>query len=177
MFVEIGLIQRTSIFLGHPIYALSIVLFSIILWTGLGSLLSERFALEHPRGIAFWLAPLVVYLMALPFALTQLTHSSLEAAGVEIRALACVLIMAPAGLLMGFGFPMGMRLIRRRDPRPAPWFWGINGAAGVLAAGLATTCSMVFSIDATIRVGAVCYLLLIPAAFLLCSRSRTGPSA
>lgn len=68
---------------------------------------------------------------------------------------------------MGFGFPTGMRLVMAADPRPTPWFWGVNGAAGVLAAGLAVACSIAFSIDTTIRAGGVCYLLLWPAAVLL----------
>ena len=63
-------------------------------------------------------------------------------------------------LLMGFGFPTGMRLVTAIDPRPTPWFWAINGAAGVLAAGLAVAVSIALSIDACIWLGAVCYLPL-----------------
>jgi hypothetical protein len=68
---------------------------------------------------------------------------------------------------MGFGFPTGMRLITAVDPRPTPWLWGVNGAAGVLAAGLAVACSIGFSIDTTIRVGGICYILLLPFVLLL----------
>ncbi|RPJ29922.1 MAG: hypothetical protein EHM35_13035 [Planctomycetaceae bacterium] len=167
MFIEIGLIQRVSVFMGHPVYALSVVLFSIILSTGIGSMLSERFAPTHPRAILIWLLLLAGYVLALPHWLPQLTHSSLEAAGLVVRSLASVAVILPAGLLMGFGFPIGMRLVMSQDARPTPWFWGINGAAGVLASGLAVACSILFSIDATIRVGGICYLLLIPAALLL----------
>lgn len=53
-----------------------------------------------------------------------------------------------------------------------PWFWGVNGAAGVLAAGLAVACSIAFSIDTTIRIGRVCYLILIPTALLLMADPR-----
>jgi hypothetical protein len=66
MFIEIGLIQRISVFMGHPIYALSVVLFSIILSTGLGSLLSEKLMPARPAGILLWLSLLVIYLLALP---------------------------------------------------------------------------------------------------------------
>ena len=45
--------------------------------------------------------------------------------------------IVPSGLLMGFGFPTGMRLVNALDSGPTPWFWAINGAAGVLAAGFA----------------------------------------
>ena len=66
MFIEIGLIQRISVFMGHPIYALSVVLFSVILSTGLGSLLSEKLMPTRPLGVLFWLSLLVIYLLALP---------------------------------------------------------------------------------------------------------------
>lgn len=167
MFVEIGLIQRISVFLGHPIYALSIVLFSIILSTGVGSLLSERFMPTRPAGILLWLSVLVIYLLGLPYILPLAARSSLESASLLSRALVSVAIILPAGMLMGFAFPLGMRLVTRQDARPTPWFWGVNGAAGVLAAGLAVTTSIAFSVDTTIRIGALCYILLLPTGILL----------
>jgi hypothetical protein len=111
MFVEIGLIQRISVFLGHPVYALSIGLFSIILSTGLGSLLSERLRPVYLVHFIVWLGALAAYLILL--------------------------------------------------------LWGVNGAAGVLAAGLAVASSIGFSIDTTIRIGGTCYILLFPFALLL----------
>jgi hypothetical protein len=167
MFIEIGLIQRMSVFLGHPTYALSVVLFSIILSTGIGSLLSERFIPMRASGVMTWLLLLVVYLFTIPHWLPALTHSSLEAASLVARSAISVGVILPVGLLMGFGFPLGMRLVTSRDDRPTPWFWGVNGAAGVLAAGLAVATSIAFSIDTTIRVGAVCYLLLLPTTLML----------
>jgi hypothetical protein len=167
MFVEIGLIQRISVFLGHPVYALSIGLFSVILSTGLGSLLSER--LPPTRSVHFlaWLGMLAAYLLLLPHWLPELTGSSLAAGALPVRALVSVAVVFPAGLLMGFGFPTGMRLVNAINPQPTPWLWGVNGAAGVLAAGLAVACSIGFSVDITIRVGGICYLLLLPFALLL----------
>src|SRR5207245_7443688 len=99
--------------------------------------------------------------------LPWLTHSSVESAGLLVRALVSIAVILPAGILMGFGFPTGMSLVMSQDARPTPWFWGINGAAGVLAAGLAVACSIAFSIDTTIRIGGACYLLLAPVALLL----------
>jgi hypothetical protein len=60
-----------------------------------------------------------------------------------------------------------MRLVNAIDPQPTPWLWGVNGAAGVLAAGLAVACSIGFSVDITIGVGGICDLLLLPFALLL----------
>jgi hypothetical protein len=68
---------------------------------------------------------------------------------------------------MGLCFPLGLRLSERMEhartgqaPRLGPWLWGINGAFGVCASGLALGCSMVWGIRTTLLVGATCYLLL-----------------
>ena len=66
MMAEIALLQRMSVFLGHPVYALSIVLFSLILSTGLGSLASERFALDRGSRLLGWAMLTGLYLVLLP---------------------------------------------------------------------------------------------------------------
>jgi hypothetical protein len=74
---------------------------------------------------------------------------------------------SPLGLLLGFAFPTGMRLVAAVDPTPAPWFWGINGATGVLASVLAVMLSMNFGINVTASVAGLCYLILIPVGVRL----------
>ncbi|QCI63101.1 class I SAM-dependent methyltransferase [Phreatobacter stygius] len=178
MMVEIALLQRISVFLGHPVYALSVVLFSLILSTGLGSLASERLRLDGSLRLIGWSALTGAYLLALPSWLPgALLH--LESASLMSRAGLAVLVLAPAGFLMGFGFPTGMRLVSMIDQRPTPWFWGINGAAGVLAASVAVLTSIEFGIDTTLRAGAVCYLLLPGPALLLvrCVRAARKDAA
>jgi hypothetical protein len=172
MMVEIALLQRMSVFLGHPTYALSVVLFSLILSTGFGSMASERVRLAGTGALIFWSVASASYLFALPFWLPSLLVE-LEGAGLFVRAGICVLVLAPAGCLMGFGFPTGMRLVSAINVGPTPWFWGINGAAGVLGAGVAVVTSIAFSIDTTLRIGAVCYLLVAaPAALLVFTGGR-----
>jgi SAM-dependent methyltransferase len=166
MCVEIGLLQRLSVFLGHPVYALSIVLFAIILTTGLGSLLSDRLPLDTPRRLAAWSLLAGGYLIHLPLWLPQLTLA-FDGEVLLLRALLGALIIAPGGVLIGWGFPTGMRLIAALDATPTPWFWGINGAAGVLASALAVAVSIAFGISTTLVIGAVCYWLLMPAALII----------
>jgi hypothetical protein len=110
-------------------------------------------------------------LFALPFWLPPL-FVDLDGASLLVRAGLCVLVLAPAGFLMGFGFPTGMRLVAAVGTGPMPWFWGINGAAGVLAASVAVVTSIAFSIDTTLRIGAACYLLVAAPAVLLVSAGR-----
>lgn len=173
MMVEIGLLQRISVFLGHPVYALSVVLFSLILSTGVGSLVSERVQLGGGLRLIGWSTLTCAYLLALPSWLPEVLLQ-LESAGLLLRAGLAVLVLAPAGFLMGFGFPTGMRLVSLIDPGPTPWFWGINGAAGVLAASVAVLTSIEFGIDTTLRIGALCYLLLLGAALLLVGLVRAA---
>jgi hypothetical protein len=84
-----------------------------------------------------------------------------------VRALVSLMAIVPAGLLMGFGFPTGMCLVNAIDTRPTPWFWAVNGSAGVLAAGLAVATSIALSINVSLWTGAACYLLLGPISLLL----------
>jgi hypothetical protein len=173
MMVEIALLQRMSVFLGHPVYALSVVLFSLILWTGFGSLASERVRLAGAGKLVGWSVACAAYLFALPFWLPPLLVD-LDGADLLVRVGFCILVLAPAGFLMGFGFPTGMRLVSAISTGPTPWFWGINGAAGVLAASVAVVTSIAFSIDMTLRVGALCYLLIAaPAALLVFAGHRS----
>ena len=176
MFVEIGVIQRLSIFLGHPVYGLAVGLFAVILSTGVGSLISDRLPLSSPRRLMLWSGALTFYLGALPFWLPPFV-GIFEASPIVIRAAVAVLMVAPLGLLMGFGFPTGMALVNALDTRPTPWFWSINGAAGVLAASIAVAVNIAFSISTSIWLSAICYLLVGAVALALARESPTACSA
>ena len=163
MFVEIGLMQRLSIFLGHPVYGLAIALAGIILSTGLGSALSERATLSTGARLAIWSVVTASYIGALPLWFPAVV-GALDSAGLFVRGAVSLLVIMPAGLAMGFGFPTGMRLASAIDTRPTPWFWAVNGAAGVFASGLSVGIGTFVSIDATLWAGAGAYLLLLPVA-------------
>ncbi len=175
MFVEIGLLQRLSVFLGHPIYSLSIVLFSIILFTGLGSFASSGLTLQRTGRLTAWALLLAAYVFALPLLLPSLIHD-FAGAGTLLRAILAIALIAPAAFLMGFGFPAGIRFVMALDPRPAPWFWGMNGAAGVLGSAIAVAISIAYGIDTTLRLGAICYVALIPTALVLVAGREASPA-
>lgn len=175
MLVEMGLLQRLSLFLGHPVYSLSIVLFSLILTTGIGSWLSEHLLLETRVRFVVWAAAIALYLASLPVWMPGML-ASFQAAGIAVRGAICLALIAPAGLLMGFGFPTGMRLTSAHDPRPTVWFWGINGAAGVLSSALAIALSIAYGIGTTLLLGSFCYLALIPAGLAVGFRRGSSPA-
>jgi hypothetical protein len=161
MFIEIGIVQRISIFLGHPVYGLAIGLFGIIVSTGVGSLLFERAYVAHNSRIVVWAALLAIYVALLPVWLPILVEM-FESGALTTRIFVSLVAIAPSGFLMGFGFPAGMSLVKAIDERPMPWFWAINGAAGVFAASASILVSIQYSINGSLWLGAVCYLLVGP---------------
>jgi hypothetical protein len=166
MFIEIGLIQRISIYLGHPVYGMSIGLFGIIVSTGLGSLCSYRLSLLSGLRIQLWAGALGLYLILLSYWFPLLIDQ-FAAGSLLVRAAVSLMAIVPSGVLMGFGFPTGMEIVNAIDTRPTPWFWAVNGAAGVLAAGIAVLVSIHATISTTLWCGAACYLLLAPIAIYL----------
>jgi hypothetical protein len=159
MFVEITLILRMSLFLGHPIYSMAIVLFGIVLASGVGSLLSDRAVPLSLNSLVGWPLILAVYLGLLPLWWGKLLDHAETGSLIE-RASVCLLTVVPAGVLMGFMFPTGMRLCARIDSRITPWLWAVNGASGVLASGTVVLVSINTSLNHSLWVGAVAYALL-----------------
>lgn len=149
--VEIPLLQRFILYLGHPAYAMAIVLFALLLFSGLGSLLSRRF----PLWLVLLLLPLVVggYALGLP-----LLFNATLAAPLGGRMLIAVVALAPPGLLMGMPFPTGLALLGQRPSAPIAWAWGINGAVSVVASILAALLALSLGFSAVLAVGAICYV-------------------
>jgi len=170
MFVELSLIQRMSLFLGHPVYGLAVVLFSVILSTGVGSLLSDRLMPSAPTALAAWPLALAAYLATLPVWVGGVLEAT-ETGSLVARASVGVAIIFPAGMLMGFMFPAGMRLCGRINTRITPWLWAVNGAAGVLASGAAVLVAIETSLNHSLWVGAAGYAAL---AFVAVTLLRLG---
>ena len=176
MFAEISLLQFFGIFLGHPIYALGVCLFSLILSSGLGSLASGTFRLETGQRMVVWGVALAGYLLVAQSQLTRM-FAATAAQGLSTRILLSLAVIMPLGFLMGFAFPTGMTLVQRIDDEPAPWFWGINGATGVLASVVAVMVSMALGINVTMSIAGLCYLALIPVARVLMATPALRPAA
>lgn len=152
LLVEMPLIQRFILFLGQPAYAMAAVLFTLLLFSGLGSRWSHRLPVRT------WLAVLAALLLALPYLLPPIFQVALGLS-LPLRLALTVLLLAPVGLLMGAPFPGGLRAFlgeEERSPR-LPWVWSINGAASVVAAVLAALLAITFGFGWVLRAGALCY--------------------
>jgi hypothetical protein len=150
LFVEIPLAQRFILSLGQPVTALAFVLFSLLLFSGLGSLTVEHWPLRPA------LAILVVLVAIYPLLLQPLTAVALgwpEWA----RILLVVLSLAPIGYFMGLPFAAGIKVIERYEPALVPWSWAINGSFSVISSVLAVIAALTWGFSTVLWFGAAAY--------------------
>jgi hypothetical protein len=157
LLIEISQMQRLNVFLGHPIYGLAVVLFSLLLFSGIGSFATERFARPGPQAINLLPFAFLIPLLVLFGFLTPILAHHYDSATTPLRILTAVGILAPMGLVMGMPFPIGMKAVSAWPDAPTPFFWGINGATSVCASVLAVAISLSWGISAAFWVGCVCY--------------------
>jgi len=165
--VEIAFIQRFVLFLGHPTYALTVVIFLLLLSSGAGSLFSRVWL---PRAEMGWLplvlilSTLLAYLFFLPSRLTALVGF-----GFGYRLLVSGILLAPLGFIMGMPFPTGLRAIAAAasaHDNAIEWAWALNAAASVMGSVLAMVIAIQFGLTITLACGAFAYLaalVLMPA--------------
>ncbi|HKZ70950.1 MAG TPA: hypothetical protein VJ020_12770, partial [Anaerolineales bacterium] len=159
LLVEIPLIQKFILYLGHPAYAVTAVLFTLLLFSGIGSQFSGRV----PHRIALLI--LVALVLCLPW-LLPLVFSLTLGAPFAGRLAVTTILLAPLGFLMGIPFPAGIAWLTSRagngSPSPAesmavPWAWAVNGAASVVSSALAALLALSFGFSWVLIVGAICY--------------------
>jgi hypothetical protein len=169
--VEIAFILRFVLFLGHPIYALTVVIFLLLLSSGLGSFASRRWTLGADSA---WI-PLVVIATALVAYALLLTPIFIQFVGspILLRLGISALLLVPLGFVMGIPFPSGLRALAARpltNPRreenesPLEWAWAMNAGASVLGSVLAIFIAIQFGLNTTLLCGSAAYL---SAIFLL----------
>jgi len=155
MLVEVSQMQRLIVFLGHPTYGLSVVLFAMLASSGLGSLVAGRFDGGGVRSVAP-LAALVATLAVFGTA-TPSVIRAFAAGTTPTRIAVAVALLLPIGFLMGMAFPLGMRAATHRASSLTPWLWGINGATSVCASVAAVAISLHWGIAASFWTGVACY--------------------
>ncbi|MFZ0795493.1 MAG: hypothetical protein WAM65_17140 [Candidatus Korobacteraceae bacterium] len=169
--VEIAFIQRFVLFLGYPTYALTVVVFLMLLSSGAGSLVSRRWFGE-PTRVVLALGFIVVALLLYVFVLPRLLESMIGMAFSGKLAISALLLL-PLGFTMGMPFPSGLRALAAggSDETSArhgavEWAWAMNAASSVLGSVLAIVIAIQFGLNITLACGAAAYLfaiLLLPA--------------
>jgi len=157
--VEMAMIQKFILFLGHPVYSLAVILFSLLTFCALGSYLTGRINQENLRKTLVKLLFVLVgvtflYILLLPMIFYGLVWLPLVA-----RIIISVLLMAPLALLMGMPMPIGIKLLRKQTPQIIPWAWGVNGAASVMGSVAALVIAILTGFNQALIIGAAIYLL------------------
>jgi hypothetical protein len=150
--VEISLIQRFVLFLGHPTYALTVVVFLLLLSSGAGSIAARRFMAGNKRLLPLLVlitAVIGVYLVLVPWLLAATVGYPFF-----LKLLLSGLVLVPLGFLMGMPFPTGLRLVDTVE-----WAWALNAAASVLGSVMAMVIAIHFGLTVTLACAAVAYLL------------------
>ena len=158
MLIEVALLQRFVLLLGHPVYSLTVTLFSVLLGTGIGSLTSRWISDEKLPGRTRLVLLAIVGVAILGIvALPPIIRAAITA-GHSSRIALTVLLIAPAGVLMGMPLPAGIRMMTANHSALVPWAWGMNGALSVIGATLAVFIAMNWGFSLTLMTGAALYL-------------------
>jgi hypothetical protein len=150
LFVEIPLIQRFILFLEQPIYAFTVVVAAVLLFSGLGSLAALR--LPPRRTLPVLVVAILIYPLGLP-----LLFQSFLGTPLTLRLLVTGFSLAPLGFLMGTPFPGGLAWLREQAPGLVPWAWAVNGCMSVLASVLAAMIALSAGFSWVLGVAALTY--------------------
>ncbi|MBN1591786.1 MAG: hypothetical protein JW941_00895 [Candidatus Coatesbacteria bacterium] len=177
MLAEISIMQKLTLFLGHPTYSLLAVLFSLLLFTGIGSLLTERAGikkgredgeadlpdLRRLRAHSMSSAVMVIIVLGLFILLSAWIFEQFMASPLAVRFIVCGVVLLPLGLSMGRMFPLGIKALAGGGEYIVPWAWAVNGLTSVLGSILAIIIGMWVGFSGCLILGMLAYIVAIVA--------------
>jgi hypothetical protein len=166
MFVQVILIQRLTLFIGYPTQAITTTIFSMLIFSAVGSMVARRF-IKNQRHLQLAILALCLVIGVYLIGLAPLVRSLLQLPDTA-RIVTAALIIAPLAVLMGMPFPTGLRQIAALSANVTPWAWGMNGVFSVLGSTLVIFVSMLSGFNTSFVVGALLYALaavVAPALF------------
>ena len=150
--VELALLQNLTLLLGHPIFTLSVLLFTLLAAGGVGSAISWRIS---PRAACLAVAALgAAEASLLPRLVPTLLPLPMGA-----RIAIAVGLIAPLGLVMGIPFPRGLQSTGRGHLPAPPFYWGLNGVMSVVGSVTTVFVALSWGFQAAMLVGCACYIL------------------
>jgi spermidine synthase len=156
-FIEMPFIQRFILFLHHPTYSLSVIISGLLIFSGIGSFLSDR--VFNPKRRIFFaslclVGVLILYQIILPPILrTFSSHTDI------VRIIITLILLFPMGFFMGFFFPQGLNAVKSTNSRAMPWAWCINGFFSVISVMLANMLAIYAGFSIVLYVAIGCYIL------------------
>jgi hypothetical protein len=155
--IEVGLIQRFVLFLGHPTYALTVVIFTMLIASGAGSFTSARLVGMHEGKLIKSLG-LIAVLAALLALSTSVLLPALVGLPLAAKIAIAVLMIGPLGFVMGLPFPTGLKRLEVWHAPSVRWAWSLNAASSVLGSACALVCSIYLGLVQTLMAGGLLYL-------------------
>ena len=163
MSFEVSLIQKLTLFLGFPTYTLSVTLFSLLVFSGLGSLATERYIERRDKALIVLPGILIALTIFYMWGLDEVARV-LGGQALSIRIACTVVMLAPLGLCLGAFMPMGLTTVARTTTAElrgayVAWGWAVNGFFSVIGSLLVTMLSMTYGFRAMLMVAALLYVL------------------
>jgi hypothetical protein len=156
--IQVALIQKFVLLLGHPTYALTVIVFSMLVASGAGSFWSRSVIADSDARLMHVLAGVAILVAVLAFAAPAITAGAVSWP-LPAKMLITALAIAPAAFLMGMPFPSGLRRLEQRHSPSVRWAWSLNAAASVLGSGAAIVLAIYTGLRATLLFGGALYLV------------------
>ncbi len=158
LFIEIAYMQKFILFLHHPLYAIAVVLAAFLVFAGLGSNYSTRFAQQENqhKGVMIAVGSISIISVIYLFSLTPIFNTLIGLPTV-IKVLFTIILIAPLAFFMGMPFPLGLSMLQDKEHHLIPWAWGINGCASVISAIVATLLALHFGFSLVIFAAVLFY--------------------
>lgn len=154
-FIEMPLIQKMILFLGHPSYSLSVTIAGLLIFSGIGALFSERLFPKNKR--ILYASFLIVFITGAYLVWLDDIFGVLISYPIEQKIAFALIIIAPLGFFMGIPFPCALAILKEKDAFSLAWAWGINGFFSVVSILLATIFAIIFGFKIVIIIAIVCY--------------------
>ncbi len=164
--IQVALIQKFILFLGHPTYALTVIIFSMLLSSGCGSFASRRLIGGDPRKLQYALLFVILANVLLALVVSPVSESGVSLP-FAVKVLITVALISPLGFAMGMPFPTGLSKIEEIMPLSVRWAWAINAASSVMGSAAAMFFAIYLGLQLTLMIGSLFYL----GALLSASRS------
>jgi hypothetical protein len=171
--IQVALIQKFVLFLGHPTYALTVIIFSMLVASGAGSYAS-KWVVGTSHGRLRWIFPGIAALIAVLAFISAPVTGALASWPLAAKALLSVAMIAPAAFLMGMPFPTGLGLLERAHHESVRWAWALNAASSVLGSASAIFLAIYIGLRSTLVIGAVFYLAALATYVAVRHRLKTA---
>jgi spermidine synthase len=155
-FIEMPLIQKMVLFLGHPSYSIAVIIAGLLIFTGIGSLFSDRLFSTDNRILLSTVFICLITLFYLWFIDRLFSWFMIFPVGEKV--LVVLFMLAPLGFFMGIPFPQGLIAIKKIETEAVSWAWGVNGFCSVISILLATIFAVTMGFAAVFVIACLCYL-------------------